>query len=891
MRRTLTVAAVAATLMAPAIAATDSVAGAAGGSTVRVSVNDNGIEANDYSFADSISGNGQYVVYASLASNLVANDTNGRADVFLHDRHAGTTERVSVASSGDQGNGGSTSPAVSDEGRFVAFFSSSSNFSPGTACWDADNDEQCEAVYVRDRSLGTTTLVTVPIAAEDINGFNGESLAISSDGNLIAFCSAASNLIPDDTNNESDLFLRNVSAGTTERLSETSTGDEANGRCLGGLSMSGDGRYVAFDSTATNLAPGGTGAGTIYVVDRQLDTIEVRGVGGPASAGAFSPTISDDGRLVGYASYDELVVEDTNPSYDPYLEDRATGVKTLVNRNLDGVVGFNNDSIRLSGDGTTVFFRGGGLLAPGAVSGTSHLYVRSVADGTITLANVTSSGNEITNPAFGFGNPLSDNGGLISFGTSNPNVVTGDTNGTQDIFVHQLVVPPDSVAPVVTIASPVDGAAYTLDQVVNASFSCDDGGGAGVETCDGTQPTGTPVDTASAGLHTFTVTTSDGAGNSTQVTHTYEVLAGNVEAIVTGGETISTDPGGLGASPTIPVQTEISVPTGVAGQISVSSQAAGTAPSGFTLFSRELVLSGPAAPNAADPYVLTFTIDASALGSTTPAGVVVFRNAAIVADCTSPTDAAPDPCVADRAAGAGGDAVITVRTTAFSVWSLGAITPAPDDDIAPTVEIASPTAGAVLTPGQQVPAEYTCADEPDGSGITTCEGTVGGSAVTNGDLLPTDALGNLALVVTATDHAGNTTVAEAPYTVFASLGSPSDRVDPAPTVNSGIKAAAVAPVKFSLGGNFGTSIFAAGSPTWRQVSCASLSGDPIDTSTPAETPAATGLSYDTGSGMYTYRWKTSKTWAGQCWRLTMAFGAGAGDFDGANLTYLFRFDK
>jgi hypothetical protein len=144
-----------------------------------------------------------------------------------------------------------------------------------------------------------------------------------------------------------------------------------------------------------------------------------------------------------------------------------------------------------------------------------------------------------------------------------------------------------------------------------------------------------------------------------------------VSTTVTGPGTVTTDPGGLGASSEVPVQTRLDVPAGVSGEVSVESVPAGPSPSGFVLFGREIELDGPAAPSASAPYVVTFTVDASEVGAVPPDQVVAFRNGVQVAACTGPTDAAPDPCIADRRAGVDGDVEVTLRTTQFSTWTLG----------------------------------------------------------------------------------------------------------------------------------------------------------------------------------------------------------------------------
>jgi hypothetical protein len=127
----------------------------------------------------------------------------------------------------------------------------------------------------------------------------------------------------------------------------------------------------------------------------------------------------------------------------------------------------------------------------------------------------------------------------------------------------------DQDAPQITISTPVDGAQYSLGQTVAAAYGCIDGG-SGVESCDGSVAAGAAIDTSTAGTHMFTVDATDHAGNTASASAMYRVLAGDVSASVTGGETITTDPGGVGASTDVPLQTRIVIPNGVAGTISVT---------------------------------------------------------------------------------------------------------------------------------------------------------------------------------------------------------------------------------------------------------------------------------------------------------------------------------
>src|SRR6266508_1421320 len=198
---------------------------AVSGSTSRVSLGGSGAQGNKASGsggeAPSLSEDGRYVAFSSSASNLVVGDTNRALDVFVRDRQAGTTARVSVATGGGEGSGTSSSPSISADGRYVAFFSYASNLVSG----DTNNTTD---VFVHDRQTGTTTRVSVATGGGEGNGASSSSSA-SADGRYVAFGSHASNLVDGDTNNNGDVFVHDRQTGTTTRLSVATGGGEGNG--------------------------------------------------------------------------------------------------------------------------------------------------------------------------------------------------------------------------------------------------------------------------------------------------------------------------------------------------------------------------------------------------------------------------------------------------------------------------------------------------------------------------------------------------------------------------------------------------------------------------------------------------------------------------------------
>ena len=309
------------------------------GTTERVSVSSAGAQADGYngwSFL-SISADGRYVAFASSATNLVAGDTNGAIDVFLRDRQLGTTERVSVDSSGSQEDSDASYPWVTPDGRYVAFSSDASNLVAGDTNGTPD-------VFVRDRQLGTTERVSVGSGGSQANGFS-YAPSISADGRFVAFYSDAPDLVPGDTNGWGDIFLRDRQLGTTTRISVSSAGVQGNGNCAF-PSISADGRYVAFNSYSTNLVAGDTnGQGDAFLRDVLLGTTERVSVGATGQQGnnlCFSCSISADGRRVAFQSdASNLVDGDTNAVRDVFVRDLAGGPSftSLCHPGLDGVIG------------------------------------------------------------------------------------------------------------------------------------------------------------------------------------------------------------------------------------------------------------------------------------------------------------------------------------------------------------------------------------------------------------------------------------------------------------------------------------------------------------------------------------------------------------------------
>jgi Tol biopolymer transport system component len=287
----------------------------AAGTTERVSMVGRRTEANGESSQPAISPDGRFVAFGSFADNLVAGDTNFTGDVFLADRQAGTIERVSVSSTGEQADNRSDGPAVNADGRFVAFSSSASNLVPG-------DDDGASDVFVRDRQAGTTESVSIVGPSPGFGAHSG-SAAISADGRYVAFDSWEPDLVPADTNNSFDVFVRDRTTGVLERVSVDSAGVEGDDWSLR-PAISADARFVAFHSVAGNLVPGdGNNDFDIFVRDRQAGTtvrasVTTAGTEGGFQLGSSNPSLSADGRVVAFESEAALVPEDSEFPVDVF---------------------------------------------------------------------------------------------------------------------------------------------------------------------------------------------------------------------------------------------------------------------------------------------------------------------------------------------------------------------------------------------------------------------------------------------------------------------------------------------------------------------------------------------------------------------------------------------
>jgi Tol biopolymer transport system component len=413
-----------------------------GSSTTRVSLSSAERQANGATFCcPAISAHGRYVAFQSEASNLVARDTNGQPDVFVRDRLTGTTERVSVASNGGQGSGDSGFPTISADGRYVAFYSSASNLVA------RDTNDETD-VFVRDRIAGTTRRVSLTSDGRQGNGLSLDP-NISGNGRYVAFISEATNLLAGDTNGVVDVFVRDLLKGRTTRVSLSSAERQGNDVSIGPV-LSHNGRYAAFVSGATNLARGDTNERfDVFLRDRtkgittrvNVNSNEQQAVGGSPFDTGFPETISRNGRFVSFDSQaTNLVPGDTNHSFDVFVRDRWRGQTARVSvDNAGRQLNSNSFTGPMSDDGRiVVFWTLPDRLVPGDPFRQENLFVRDRQRQRTSLLTVGVGGAQ-ANETHG-GSDVSPNGRHVAFFSFASNLVRGDTNGEADIFVRNMAL-------------------------------------------------------------------------------------------------------------------------------------------------------------------------------------------------------------------------------------------------------------------------------------------------------------------------------------------------------------------------------------------------------------------------------------------------------------------
>lgn len=410
---------------------------AAHGPTIRASVSSGGGQSNEASSRPAVSANGRYIAFSSDATNLVSGDINNVRDIFVHDRVTNSTQRVSIRTGGEQANGPSFSPAISDDGQVIAFYSLASNLVDGDTNGRAD-------VFAHDRQTGQTSLMSVVIGGAG----NGDSRDpdISGDGRYVVFSSSASNLIGGDTNQADDIFRWDRVGLLMERISVDSNEAEANDYSRH-PAVNGNGQRIVFTSDAGNLVAGdGNFTADIFLRDTATGTtsrVSITDGGGEANGTSWLPDISGGGEHIVFVSLaTNLVANDNNGYADVFLRNTGTGRTHLISIATDGTQGNNpSEDPAVSADGRYVAFDSfASSLSPGTSLDLRKLFVRDRTTNTLLLASISTTG--LIGNAGSWEAALASGGRYVAYTSNATNLVANDTNERADVFLHDFVGPP-----------------------------------------------------------------------------------------------------------------------------------------------------------------------------------------------------------------------------------------------------------------------------------------------------------------------------------------------------------------------------------------------------------------------------------------------------------------
>ncbi|HEX2905379.1 MAG TPA: hypothetical protein VHO69_00855 [Phototrophicaceae bacterium] len=420
----------------------------------------------------SISADGRYVAFTSYASNLVTEDTNQIQDVFVRDMVAGVTERVSVGPNGLEANGESKYPSLSGDGNLITFESYASNLAADDQTEDCpQQNPSCLDIFVRNRKTGALALVSTAWNSELPAGDSHNS-TISGNGRYVAFQSDATNLIATDTNNATDVFVRDLETGSIERVSIASNGVEGNNNSYDPMGISWDGRYITFVSTASNLVENDHNANChqssflcsdVFVHDRvthQTLRASVTSDGIEANGSSDSPSLSHDGRYMSFVSpASNLAPGDPDDSVsvflDVFIHDLDTHTTQIASVSGGGIPADSYSNYpSLSFHGRYLAF---GVSGPGV-----SIFVRDTWAGRNLLVSSGLNGQ----PENGQSHypAISADGQHVAFWSDSSNLVADDTNNEGNIFVAALNCPADRTP---FTPSP-------LDAVPTRNYSTDD---------------------------------------------------------------------------------------------------------------------------------------------------------------------------------------------------------------------------------------------------------------------------------------------------------------------------------------------------------------------------------------------------------------------------------
>ena len=428
-------------------------------STVAVSTNEAGELGDGSSDVPSISSDGRFIAFESTATNLVSDDTNGQKDVFVYDQVIGQITLVSVGYDGQPADRSSGNAVISADGRFIAFESTATNLVQG-------DTNGMQDIFMYDRENHVISLASVNSVGE-LGNDNSFHPSLSADGSYLAFYSYAKNLVANDTNNVRDIFVHDVINKNTFRVSTGLAGAESNGISINPV-LTPDKHFVVFSSQANNLVDNDTnGKSDIFIYDFMSDTtvrLSLAEGGVEADDDSLEPVISSDGRFVAFSSKaTNLVLDDTNNVSDIFVADRLNSTIERVSV-TSTASGGNKASTRpsISNDGHYVIFSSGAtnLSARSLIKASYNEYDNGAQDkqvyDAITAATQTGGGGggtvdpihvyirdrqtgittlvsrESDSPV------ISGDGQYVAFSSASPYLVCNDTNDKMDVFLRSI---------------------------------------------------------------------------------------------------------------------------------------------------------------------------------------------------------------------------------------------------------------------------------------------------------------------------------------------------------------------------------------------------------------------------------------------------------------------
>jgi hypothetical protein len=407
----------------------DKVSATVPGTNKLMSVDPSGTVAKSTSSdGGAVSNNGKFVVFTSMTNGIVSSDNNYYVDIFVRNVGANTTSRVSISTAGVQTDGNSTSPVISETGRYVVFTSTSSNLIDGVT-----TPTTYGQLYLRDTITNTTSLISKNSSGDLANNYM-QADDISSDGRFVLLHTQASNLGPTKSNLGANLYMLDRSDGSFTILNYKYDGtlpDTNYGEFS--AQMSCDGSLVAFIVSPALTTGGGP---HIYLLDRRAGN-KLTNLTPTFNGAVKNPTISCNGNYVGLSSYaynvDPAFTSNSSSAYHPYVYDRINSAFSLVDKSTLGTIGSGSGdgTLSISDNGVVVFASSSDLGNVGATD--IQIYVRDINSGITELLSRSSSG---TPGNLSSSRPtISSNGSVASYGSNSTNLVSqSDTNSFTDVF-------------------------------------------------------------------------------------------------------------------------------------------------------------------------------------------------------------------------------------------------------------------------------------------------------------------------------------------------------------------------------------------------------------------------------------------------------------------------